>query len=340
MKLEDFKNGIDNIKPDPYMETRLAQNVLEAAPKKRSKRKLAIAAVSGFLSLAVLITGLGFGGLWRSQNFYVGNDGSCVLPKENAFILSVYASETDEPIYTQIGDDTVILPDFNLNDVLFFYPDRGMAYAVNDDLSFEIKGENIKSVRVQCEINEFLITDFAKLGYLKANGKLYDLVVPYSDEYTEDDIDNKGIRIMFEHIENGDYDEYVAGKELKNADEYAYVEIIYDENENAIGAGLLSLETYSKIHPTSIGGLLEKDRDIVNDYTFVNLLEEEEFSCLTVMAPLHWYEILFEDQNMPFSQLPHETVKIDVTFNDGTVKHGKYDLSFNDSGELVIKTLA
>lgn len=66
MKLEDLKNSIDNIKPDPYMETRLAQKVFEAAPKKRSKRKLAVAAVSGFLSLALVVTALGFGGFWQN----------------------------------------------------------------------------------------------------------------------------------------------------------------------------------------------------------------------------------------------------------------------------------
>ena len=340
MKLEDFKNGIDHIKPDPYMETRLAQNILETAPKRRSKRKLAIAAVSGFLSLAVLITGLGFGGLWRSQNFYVGNDGSCVPLKENTFILSVYASETDEPIYTQIDDDMVTLPDYKLNDVIpdIVSPDLdGAEYIETGDLSFEIKGENIESVRIQCEKSEFHIIDFTKLDYLKANDEWYDFVVPYSDEYARKNND-ECIDIMLKHIENGDYDEYIVGKEIKSADGYKGVDIVYDENENEIGVGLVSVETYSKFSPTV--STVRGERNFVKDYTFINLFEEKEFSCHATVSPLDWYEILFEDMNTPYSQLPHDIIKIDVTFNDGTVKYGKYDLSLNDSGELVIKTLA
>ncbi|MCH5317901.1 MAG: hypothetical protein J1E05_07980 [Eubacterium sp.] len=340
MKLEDFKNSIDNIKPDLYMETRLAQKVYEAAPKKRSKRKLAVAAVSGFLSLAILITALGFGGLWRSQNFYVGNDGSCVPPNENTFILSVYASETDEPIYTQIDDDMVTLPDYKLNDVIpdIVSPDLdGAEYIETGDLSFEIKGENIESVRIQCEKSEFHIIDFTKFEYLKANDEWYDFVVPYSDEYAWKS-NNECIDIMLKHIENGDYDEYIVGKEIKSADEYAGVEIIYDENGNEIGVGLVSVETYSKFSPTV--STVRGERNFVKDYTFINLFEEKEFSCHATVSPLVWYEILFEDINTPFSQLPHDTIKINVTFNDGTVKYGKYDLSLNDNGELVIKTLA
>lgn len=340
MKLENFKNSIDNIKPDPYMETRLAQNVLEAAPKKRSKRKLAIAAVSGFLSLAVLVTGLGFGGLWRSPEIISPAPSTNSPASDNTFILTVYASETDEPIYTQIDDDMVILPDYKLNDVIpdIGSPDSdGAEYIETGDLSFEIKGENIESVRIQCDISEFHIIDFTKLEYLKANDEWYDFVVPYSDEYAWKS-NNECIDIMLKHIENGDYDEYIVDKEIKSADEYAGVDIIYDENENEIGVGLVSVETYSKFSPTV--STVSGERNFVKDYTFLNVFEDKEFSCHATVSPLDWYKILFEDMNTPYSQLPHDTIKIDVTFNDGTVKHGKYDLSLNDSGELIIKTLA
>ena len=337
MKLEEFKNTIDNIKPDPYMETRLAQNILEAAPKKRSKRKLAIAAVSGFLSLAVLITGLGFGGLWQSPEIISPAPSTNSPASDNTFILSVYASETDEPIYTQIDDDMVTLPDYKLNDVI---PDPdspdsdGVEYITTGDLSFEIKGENIESVRIQSDISEFHIFDFTKLAYLKANDDFYDLVVPYSDEYAWKS-NNERIEIMLKHIENGDYDEYIVGKEIKSADEYKGVDIVYDENENEIGVGLVSVETYSGLSFT-----YAQKEPWSNDYTFINLFKEKEFSCHATVSPLDWYDILFKDRNTPYSQLPHDTIKIDVTFNDGTVKYGKYDLSLNDNGELIIKTLA
>ena len=337
MKLEDLKNGINNIKPDPYMETRLAQNVFEAAPKKRSKRKLAVAAVSGFLSLAVLITGLGFGGLWQSPEIISPAPTTDSSASNNTFILTVYANETDEPIYTQVDDDTVILPDFKLNGVI---PDPdspdldGVEYLTTGDLSFEIKGENIESVRIQSEKSELIYFDFTKLEWLETNDELYDLVVPYSDEYAWKS-NNERVEIMFQHIENGDYDEYIAGKELKSIDEYAGVNIIFDENEKEIGVGLVSKETYSEFTFT-----YSRKEPWPNDYTFINLFKEKEFSCFAQVSPLDWYEILFEDRNTPYSQLPHDTIKIDVTFNDGTVKYGKYDLSLNDSGELVIKTLA
>ena len=353
MKLEDFKNGISAIQPDPYMETRITQNVYEAAPKRRNKRKLAVAAVSGILSLAVLVTGLGFGGSWQSKNSSIGDPGEAdYQPKENAFILSVYANETDEPIYTQINDDTVTLPDFKLT--VISYSDDSFAYTISgNNVSFEVKGENIKSVRIQSEINEFDIVDYDKIQYLTLNNKLYDLIVPYSDEYAGKSV-NERVDIMFKHIENGDYDEYIGDNVLKSKSEYADCEdiifdgneheivsganIIFDEKGNKTGVGLISVETFSGFSPSA--STVRGERNTVKEYTFQNLFEEAEFSCSTMMNPLGLIKSIMAAPNTSYSQLPHDTVKVEVTFNDGSVKYGEYDLSLNDSGELVINTLS
>ncbi len=37
-----------------------------------------------------------------------------------------------------------------------------------------------------------------------------------------------------------------------------------------------------------------------------------------------------------FSEIPHDVITVEVTFKDGSVQTQQYELSFNDSGDLVV----
>lgn len=346
MKLEDFKIGIDHIKPDPYMETRLAQNVLEAAPKRRSKRKLAIAAVSGILSLAVLITGLGFGFLPRSNNDF-----------DKMFVMSVRAADLDDGDYTPLDKDKIVLPDYKIT---AGYEDDGNFHIYGgSSTNFLLKGDNIQSVSFNCETGSFYVEDSDLEEYLIRNNEFYEIIVPYTEEYGGDIINYGELKdIMIAHIENGDYDEYFLNSEKKSADEYA--DVIYyihyqdvkeygirlgfdiDETNlddtSIVGVGIISNETNYKFLP-----FLDIDNwdsfNGIQHYTFQNLLDKNDGICEAISWSPNTND-LSGNNNMPLSKIPHDTITVEVTFKDGSVQTAKYDFSFNDSGELVIKTLA
>ena len=345
MKLEDLRNGIDNIKPDPYMKTRLAQNILEAVPKKRSKRKLAIAAVSGFLSLAVLITGLGFVFSPQDNNDF-----------DKMFVMSVRAADSDDSNYVPLDQNKIVLPDYKIS---AGYEDDGNFHVNGESTNFIIKGDNIQSVRFDCETGHFDVYDFELQEYLIRNNEYYEIIAPYTEEYGGDIINYGELKdIMFAHIENGDYDEYFLNSENKSADEYA--DVIYyihyndvkeygiklgfdiDESNlndfSIVGVGIISKETIYKVWPT-----LNIDNydsaDGIQHYTFQNLLDKNDGICEAISWSPNTDD-LSGNNNMPLSKIPHDTVTVEVAFNDGTVQKAKYDFSFNNSGELIIKTLA
>ena len=346
MKLEDFKNGIENIKPDPYMETRLAQKVYEAAPKKRSRRKLAIAAVSGFLSLTVLITGLGFVFSPQDDKDF-----------DKMFVMSVRAADSDGSDYVPLDQNKIILPDYRITTEY----DANGNFQINVDsgTNFLLKGDNIQSVSFNCETGSFYVEDLDLQEYLIRNNEFYEIIVPYTEEYGGSVIDYGKLKgIMLDHIENGDYDDYFLNSEKKSADEYA--DVIYyihyqdvkeygirlgfdiDETDledtSIVGVGIISNETIYKFLP-----FLDIDNwdsyNGIQHYTFQNLFDKTD----GIGDAISWspnINDLSGSNNMPLSKIPHDTVTVEVAFNDSTVQKAKYDFSFNDSGELVIKTLA
>ncbi len=332
MKPEDLKNSINSIKADDYLETRLFAKVREAEKLKRKKRKAFQIAVTAALCCAVFVAGLGIGIpqalIDDTTEFPIAED---ININGNIFIMSVRAAESENTEYVSVTDHTVIFPEYKLNKVII-EDDENMTFEEKGDLSLSIKGKNIESVRMQCEKGEFFIFDSDMFEYLCSTNELYDIIVPYSTEYENKTV-NERLDIMYKHIENGDYDEYFTEHAKKTYDEYQGADIVYDGNENKIGIGLVSAETYAKFHPTKSN---EKGkRNFVRNYTLHNVLEKEEFEAVAIFQP-EWYEFLLNHSDIAFSDLPHEVVTIEVTFDNGSVECSKYDFSLNDNGELVI----
>ncbi len=328
MKPDDLKNSLNSIKPDSYMETRLFAEIKDAEKPKRKNRRIFKAAVCTVLCCTVLAAGVGIGipkkVISDSNNNIFTSD---VDYSGNYFVMSVYAAEKDKKTAIPIDDHTVTLPDCKLDRSYDLDGNFTLGGSASQS-GFGFSGENIKSVKIKCEKGEFHIWDFDLLNYLEDNGMYYDIIIPYSDEYKhksrEDCLD-----IMFKHIKNGDYDEYIKGTQIKSDDEYEGADVVYDKDDNIIGVGLVSKENFLKIHP----------EEFIQEYIFENVLNKTE----DIGTCFVWFpdtSELFDNPDMSFTELSHDTISIEVTFNDGSVQYASYDFSFNDNGELVIDRIA
>lgn len=355
MKPDEIKNSIKNIEPDFYLESRLSEKVIEAAPKRKDKRKLT-AAVSFVLCLAVLIAGIGFG-VPRKNADENKNPGSTVGTDAShgnyMFIMSVAAQENDdsgEKTYIPIDDDTLTLPDYKLSAE---YDENGeVQLHGHSESALSVSGENIKSVRYISELSALYVVDWDLMAYLKQNDEYFDVIVPYSDEYKGKTNPDGRLDFMMRHIKAGDYDRYFTKSEKKSRSKYMQVDDVYyedikyygmtvnfdlDESNiddlDIVGLGLVSKETYERVFPG--------DGMSAGDYTFENVLDKtSEIGAVAWEYIRHEsVDVLFENPELPLSQLPHDTLTVEVTFDDGTVQTAKYDLGLNDDGLLVINKL-
>lgn len=337
MKPEDLKNSINSVKPDSYMETRILAAVQDAEKPKKKNRNMFKAAVCTALCCAVLVAGIGIG----IPKKVISNSNENVISSDadysgNYFVMSVYAAESDKKTAMPIDDHTVVFPDCKLEKR--FSSDGLEIHGSSDNSSFGISGENIKTVKIKCETGTLHVWDFDMLNYLRDNGMYYDVIVPYSAEYEHHTVEER-LDIMYKHIQNGDYDEYIKGKTIKPYDEYRGADFVYDDtagiDENIVGVGLVSNESFYKINPSG------KDWQNCKEYTFQNVLNKTEDITGSVFS---WNyggaEILLDNPDKSFTALPHDTVSVEVTFNDGSVQYASYDFSFNDNGELVINRIA
>ena len=330
MKPEDLKNSIHSVKPDSYIETRLLAAVKDAERPKKKNRSVFKAAVCTALCCAVLVAGIGIG---IPKKAIIDSDENVVeTENNNYFVMSVYAAESDKKTATPIDDHTVVFPDYKLEKR--FSSDGLEIHGSSDSSDFGISGENIKTVKIKCKTGTLHVWDFDMLNYLRDNGMYYDVIVPYSAEYEHHTVDER-LDIMYKHIQNGDYDEYIKGKTIKPYDEYRGADFVYDKDDNVVGVGLVSNESFYKINPSG------KDWQNFKEYTFKNVLNKTEDIIGSVFS---WNyggaEILFDNPDKSFTALPHDTISVEVTFNDGSVQYASYDFSFNDNGELVIDRIS
>ena len=335
MKPEDLKNSINSIEPDSYMETRLFAEIKDAEKPKKKAGKLVKAVTCTALCCAVLVAGIGIGVPKKVIN---DNDETIVetANHNNYFVMSVYAAENDKKTATPIDDKMIALPDFKI-EKNFDEDGYALLSGSSENSGISISGENIKSVKFKCKTGPLRVWDLNLEEYLKENGMYYDVIVPYSAEYENSD-KNVCLDTMFKHIKNGDYDAYIKDVKIGSRKNYYDVEIVYDDAGKEIGVGLLSKETYYKIIPQDA----LDDWTKFKEYTFQNVLNKTEGITEGFDLDVFSYnaQLVFDNPNLTFSELPHDTLSIEVTFNDGSVQNADYDFSFNDNGELVVQRIA
>ncbi len=318
MKPEDLKKSIDSVQADEYLKTRLLAKIADAKKPKRKKRKAFKMAASAVLCCTVLAAGLGFGIPQRMIDEQTVQKPD-MDTNGNLFILSVYAEENKEG--TPVTDHTVFVPDYKIQ----------KAYDKNGDLEgikghsengFYISGNNIQSVKYICKTGAFHVFDVALRDYLIENNQYFDAVVPYSDEY-ERGSTNMRADNFFKHMENGDYDAYIDKSRIKSRDEYISADIIYNKNDKKTGIGLVAEANFEQWF-----------RSNVKEYEFQNYNETAEKFASIIWDPN--MDVFINAPETRFSEIPHDVITVEVTFKDGSVQTQQYELSFNDSGDLVV----
>lgn len=319
MKKDEFRQCIDDeIKPDYYLKSRLQAKVLSVKPKCRKSKPL-IAGISTALCAALIITAVSFGGSGDAPaEISTSDTGVSQAQNTNFFVMSVSAAEGEN---IAINDSSVTIPDCKMTF-------DGESLHMSSETDFTVNGENIKSVKFGCETGTICVIDIAKIHYLQDNNEYYDIIVPYTDEYVHLN-SNEREKLFYKHMENGDYDDYFTAVSKKDIDRYYKVDRIYDDSKGddyIVGLGLLSKETWEQC-------VAYNDKE----YTFINYGNETENIGNPSWLPNT--DILFEKGNSKFSEIPHDTITVTVTFNDGSVQSASYDYSFNDDGNLVVEKL-
>ncbi len=301
-------------------------------PNKHSKKRFKIApALALAACLTIIITGIfGSSAITTKIAHIVPNDNnsntSIATPNENKyFTITAYAEEGKAQNITK--SSTYTMQDSKIK----AYYDKDGYYTVktNGSSSFEVNGENIKTVRYQCEKGDFgICIDYNKKLYLEKQNKYYDAIIPYSAELQKLS-GTELTKTVFKNYENGKYDEYFNNK--KPVTDFIKVEKVYDDNEKITGVGFVSLETYHSI----------SSKNNCKDFTFTNYMNFTENFNFVYWSPNT--DALFtkdgKSTGVTFDEIEHDTLKVTVEFNDGSTQTASYDLGFNADGNLVIQKI-
>lgn len=324
-----IKGTFSNIRPSDECIERVLNMTKDNKNTKRIKFAPALAIVA---CMAILVTGIFGSGAVNGRTKVADalpSTTQATAPSNNFFTITAYAEEGGEKIPTELKDDKVVLQDYRI--WRQYDADGALELHGSGKSGFSVSGENIKSVTYSCKtgIIRFSV-DINKVNYLIKEGKYYDVILPYLDEYKN----IKGSQrweVFAEHFEKGDYDEYFKEVGKKKLEDYYIVREVYnDDDTEVIGIGVLSNETWKTV----------SDKGWMKEYTFENY-----FNTTEAFAEVYWElddtqaEKLLRDTNMGYEEIPYDTLTITVEFNDGSKQVASYDLGFNADGNLVIQKL-
>lgn len=325
----DIKSTFSNIRPSDECIERIMNMTNESKSRRIGFKPIAAIAACLIIAITGVIGGNNL--INKKENAYVGptTSDNVIDSENNIFTLTAYAYDGENKTATVLNDDKVTVQNYKL--WRQYGSDGILELHGHGESGFAVSGKNISSVKYKCKTGNISFgIDFNKLEYLKEQGKYYDVILPYLEEYKN--IENSEKRQIFEkNFTQGNYDKYFENVEKRDISEYYNIDFIYnDDDSEIIGIGVVSNEAYKIV--SDEGGLKE--------YTFKNYLKSTED-----FAEIYWEcdgkekEKLLQDENMGYDELPHDTLSVTVTFDDGSVQTAKYDLSFNKDGNLVVEKL-
>lgn len=324
MNRTEFKQAMSGVQSSEQTIERII-DMTNKEPKKRLKLASSLALVA---CLAVIAAGVfGSNAITAKINPVKVTEDTTqnTLISNNLFTITAYAKDGERQNITKSSQ--YIMQDSKIK----AYYDKDGYYTVetSGESSFEVNGENIKSVRYQCENGDFgRCIDPNKKQYLEKQNKYYDAIIPYSSDLQELS-GTQLTKIVFENYENGKYDGYFKNK--KPVTDYLKVDKVYDDDEKIIGVGFVTVDTYNSI---------SSGRNC-RDFTFTNYMNyTENFNFV------YWHpdtSVLFTEDgkstDMSFDEIEHDTLKITVEFNDGSTQTACYDLGYNADGYMVIQKI-
>lgn len=325
MNRKEYKKSMSGIHPSDQVVERIMDMT-----KKETKKEFKTAPVVAIVAcLAVLVTGI-FGGSAISAKLNpVVNDNNIITEQSanNIFTITAYAGEGENKTATVLNEDSIVLSDYNLSKRMG--EDGNMEIRGHGESGFSVAGENIKSVAYSVKNGSIsFIVDINKVNYLKSQNKYFEIILPYLDEYKNIKGSSR-FDVFKEHFEKGEYDKYFTNVQKKSIDEYYQAEYVYNNDEEIIGIGVVTKETWETVF----------DNGELKDYTFENYFKTNE-----PFAEPYWEPDMNETDKLlkgkiDFDEIKHDTLTVTVQFEDGSNQSVSYDLGFNSNGNLVIQKL-
>lgn len=322
----EIKKSIEEIKPDPYMETRLSAKVSDYKKPKVSPLIKRIGAAT--LALAIVCTGVG-------ANYAVKNNGS-----DLDFTIVAYAM--DGKSKHTLSDDEVVLTDFRFNyqrDAVK-EGDSPINYMSEEKtFDFGIDAENVAEATFESENYGFDIYDDNMRDNQFEREDYYIIKIPLNDEeiikfskieiFEEDRTEKKFLKEM---MKNRDLSAYF-GDNSMNVDDYR-VHRVLDTTSDKIKE--FGLEDFGYI--TSYFYLVKKDvyEDITRGGKSVTAKNYDDDDRIHDIMFDNWkaVEIVNENPDMKLSDLPKDRITVTVKFTSGETVTKHILAEFDDNGYL------
>lgn len=316
----EIKKSIEEIKPDPYMETRLSAKVSDYKKPKVSPLIKRIGAAT--LALAIVCTGVG-------ANYAVKNN----------------RSDLDFTIVAYAGNSSRIL---NENEIKMgkcrvqkdYISDTNTTMLSATSTGFQIIGNNIEEVTFQSDNYELEIYDQDMKENHWERDDYYIVDIPLEDneirefyKIDEFDIEERTEKNFIKNImKNRDLSAYFGSNSMNPYDYHVFKNYETDkeliESFNAQKQGYLTThfylvknETYEPIVRSGYK-ITEKNYDENDKISDVKL--DTWAAC----------EYIMEHPDAQLSELPKNTITITVKFKGGQTATAKVHTSFDDDGYL------
>lgn len=316
----EIKKSIEEIKPDPYMETRLSAKVSDYKKPKVSPLIKRISAAA--LALAIVCTGIG-------ANYAVKNNRS-----DLDFTIVAYAQ--DGKSKHTLSDDEVVFTDLQL----IYERDKAKEnISIENKVDFGIDAENVAEATFESENYGFDIFDDNMRDNQFERDDYYIIKIPLNDEeiikfskieiFEEDRTEKKFLKEM---MKNRDLSAYF-GDNSMNVDDYR-VHRVLDTTSDKIKE--FGLEDFGYI--TSYFYLVKKDvyEDITRggkSVTAKNYNDEDRIHGIMFDTwTAAW--LIKDNPDMKLSDLPKDKITVTVKFTSGEIVTKHILAEFDDDGYL------
>lgn len=316
----EIKKSIEEIKPDPYMETRLSAKVSDYKKPKVSPLIKRISAAA--LALAIVCTGIG-------ANYAVKNNRS-----DLDFTIVAYAQ--DGKSKHTLSDDEVVFTDLQL----IYERDKAKEnISIEHKIDFGIDSENVAEATFESENYGFDIYDDNMRDNQFERDDYYIIKIPLNDEeiikfskieiFEEDRTEKKFLKEM---MKNRDLSAYF-GDNSMNVDDYRVHRVLNTTSDKIKEFGL---EDFGYI--TSYFYLVKKDvyEDITRNgksVTAKNYNDEDRIHGIMFDT---WTAVwlIKDNPDMKLSDLPKDKITVTVKFTSGETVTKHILAEFDDDGYL------
>lgn len=331
-----IRKSIDDIKPDVYMKTRLEAKVL-SAEKNKSKKSVFRKAGAAALALVVLCTSAG-GAFAMKDRESVPEKSTVAQAVGNSFTLVAYASDDNGEKKKINLDDAIIKTQVKISverpdDVKGDGICNEIAVSIASQMGFGIVAENVESVIFKSKGSRFSCWNVPLENKHIREGKLYDYILPLTEE--------EGVSYMqrLNSSKDAEYIEKIAKEILANKDCTEYVPanikledyvITFESTDDEKAVKEIQFIEHKKFDSYYIDN---KKKLEIKVYDKNDTVENVYYS------PDKAASYLLDNPDTPYNELPTDDVYITVNFTDGTSETKHLIASFDESGELCFQNV-